>query len=167
MKFKGETIECLNRKVRFGKLGLPESIVSNGREILAEPIKFVVERNMGQGTRGKSKGKLVSLSSQNASKKWLKRNDAVAEWQVKSSSDDFDLLVGTKMEFDGCITHSVTVKAKRNVSVRDIRLEVPIRKEVATYMMGMGWRGGKRPKEWHWRWDAKRPNNMVWVGDWD
>ncbi len=223
LKVKGETVECLGRKVRFGKLGLPESIISNGREILAAPVRFILERNTGQGakdtgqgTRGRSGRHFANASwlttnenefvvrhetkwsavmpfvtlfrrhFANASwlttssgrhyadaswlttnKKWLKRNDAVAEWQVSASNGDFDLLVRTKMEFDGCILHSIKVKAKRDVSVKDIRLEVPVRKEVATYMMGMGWRGGKRPKEWQWSWDAKRPNNMVWIGDWD
>jgi len=188
LKVKGETVECLGRKVRFGKFGLPESIISNGREILAAPVRFILERNTGQGakdtgqgTRGRSGRHFANASWLTTSsgrhyadaswlttnKKWLKRNDAVAEWQVSASNGDFDLLVRTKMEFDGCILHSITVKAKRDVSVKDIRLEVPVRKEVATYMMGMGWRGGKRPKEWQWSWDAKRPNNMVWIGDWD
>ncbi len=157
LKIKGESVECLGRSVRFGKLGLPESIQSNGREILASPVKFVVETERHP----------LGVSLPTASKKWLKRNRAVAEWQTTAKGKDFDLQVIAKMEFDGCVTYSVTVVAKQDLEIKDIRLEVPIRKEVAIYMMGMGYRGGKRPKEWEWRWDAKRPNNMVWIGDWD
>jgi hypothetical protein len=48
LKVRGDTIECLGRKVKFGAIGLPESIQSNGREILASPVRFVVETENGQ-----------------------------------------------------------------------------------------------------------------------
>jgi len=154
LKVRGDMIECLGRKVKFGAIGLPESIQSNGREILASPVRFVVETENGQVAFKPSK------------RKWLKRNEAVAEWQVVAMNEAINLTVRTKMEFDGCIMHSVEVQAKRDLSIKDIRLEVPIRKEVAVYMMGMGYRGGKRPKEWQWQW-GKFPTNMVWIGDWN
>lgn len=155
IKVRGHTVQCLGRQVRFGQFGLPESINSNGREILSSPVRFIVDTESGH------------VAFKPLPQKWRKRNDAVAEWEVTAPSDDCDLWVHTKMEFDGCITNSITLRAKRAMNIRDIRLEMPIQKEVAVYMMGMGWRGGKRPKEWRWEWEAKRPNNMVWIGDWE
>ncbi len=32
-------------------------------------------------------------------------------------------------------------------------------------MMGLGRKGGYRPKQWQWKWDINRSNNEVWIGD--
>ncbi|MCX6620590.1 MAG: DUF6067 family protein, partial [Acidobacteria bacterium] len=45
-----------------------------------------------------------------------------------------------------------------------IALEIPMRKEAATYLMGMDHRGGNRPKDWAWKWNINRANNAVWIG---
>ncbi len=94
LKFRGNAIECLGRQVRFGALGLPESIQSNGREILAAPVGFVVETESEQ------------INLKPSRRKWLKGNEAVAEWETKATSDAINLTVRTKMEFDGCIMHT-------------------------------------------------------------
>jgi hypothetical protein len=69
------------------------------------------------------------------------------------------------MEFDGYIDFRVTVTAKENTSVRDIRLEIPLRKDVAKYSMGMGLKGGYRPDSLLWKWDVTHNQDALWVGD--
>ena len=69
------------------------------------------------------------------------------------------------MEFDGYINFRVRVKAARAVEVKDIRLEIPLRREVATYLMGLGKKGGYRPPRWDWAWDIQRANNQFWIGE--
>ena len=32
-------------------------------------------------------------------------------------------------------------------------------------MMGLGRKGGYRPKQWQWKWDPARSNNQLWIGD--
>ena len=59
----------------------------------------------------------------------------------------------------------LTLKANRAAKLNDVRLEIPIRREIATYMMGLGRKGGYRPKQWQWKWDINRLNNEVWIGD--
>ena len=49
--------------------------------------------------------------------------------------------------------------------MKDIRLEIPVRRDAAAYMMGLGRKGGYRPKQWKWVWEADRANNLVWLGD--
>lgn len=124
---EGRTHRCLNRDVRFAGTGLPESIRSNGREILAGPVTF------GPG-----------------------RDDQRLE--IRSEA---------RLEFDGHVAVSVRVKAREAASVEDLRLEIPLRRDVAVYMMGLGRKGGYRPSEWQWKWDISRANNMVWLGDWN
>ncbi|NSW79118.1 MAG: hypothetical protein HPY54_08805 [Chthonomonadetes bacterium] len=155
VKVNGSQVQILGRRVRFGRLGLPESMVSNGREILASPVRFVVEPEGGE------------VRWQNARQRRVKHNEAVVEWQSTAENDTLRQQVHTRMEFDGCILFTISLQAKRAVNLRDIRLEVPIRREVAVYMMGMGRRGGKRPDRWSWQWHPSRINNLVWIGDWN
>jgi len=54
-----------------------------------------------------------------------------------------------------------------DVDITDIELELAIEPEVALYLMGMGKQGGYRPQNWQWQWDVKRPDNMVWLGNFD
>ena len=71
-----------------------------------------------------------------------------------------------KMEFDGCLNYRIALKASRAIDVRDIRLEIPYRREAAAYMMGFGRKGGYRPRQWKWTWRGEA-NNMVWLGDYN
>ena len=57
------------------------------------------------------------------------------------------------------------LKAAEAADLKDIRLEIPLRREIATYMMGLGRKGGFRPDEWQWKWDVDRANNQLWIGD--
>ncbi|MGQ9737475.1 MAG: glycoside hydrolase domain-containing protein [Armatimonadota bacterium] len=155
VKVSGSQAEILGRRVRFNRLGLPESIVSNGREILASPVRFVVETAGGE------------VDWKSIRQRRTKHTEAMVEWLSTAENDALSQQVHTRMEFDGCMLFTVTLQTKREVNLQDIRLEVPIRKEVAVYMMGMGRRGGKRPDSWQWQWHPNRINNLVWVGDWN
>lgn len=153
LKVEGGKISCLGREVLFNELGLPKSIRSWGREILASPVEFVVETERG------------GIKWEPEKKRILKRSKGVVEGEVKAKAEGFILSVNYKMEFDGCLIYDVVLKARKSTVVRDIRLEVPVKKEIAKYMMGMSCRGGYRPREWNWRWDVNRADNMVWLGD--
>ena len=51
--------------------------------------------------------------------------------------------------------------------MRDIRLEMPLVKEAAKYMMGLGFKGGRRPASFEWVWDVKKDQDSAWLGDAD
>lgn len=155
VKVSANRAEILGRTLRLGRLGFPESITSNGLEILASPLRLVVETAQGE----------VRWSS--IRQRRVKHNEAVAEWSSTAEDEVLSQRVETRLEFDGCVLFTVTLRAKRDVALNDVRLEVPFRKEIATYMMGMGRRGGLRPASWQWQWHPRRYNNLVWVGDVD
>ena len=153
VRVRGNVVSILNRKITFGELGLPTSIRSNRVEVLARPMEFVVELA--------SKTRLRWLATED---RLVRATQCEVVRLTKASSEECTLTVRSKTEFDGCITFCATLEARRDVKLADIRLEIPIRREVATYMMGMGKRGGIRPKEWHWKWSL-RADNMVWIGE--
>ncbi|MCL5005966.1 MAG: DUF6067 family protein [Acidobacteria bacterium] len=153
LKVQGQTVGCLGREVRFAANGFPESVRSNGHEILAKPLSLVVET--AEGEAHWSGGSTEILAS-----------DAGAiTRQTKLTAGRLSLCCQARMEFDGYISYRATLTAHNRTPVKDIRLEIPLRKEIATYMMGLGRKGGYRPKEWKWVWDINRANNQVWLGE--
>lgn len=155
MTVNGRTIGCLGREVRFDATGFPASIRSNGREILNGEIKLLVETAGGQipWTGGQAKVR--------------KSAAGVVTWEAFNTGGDFSLRCQARMEFDGHIDFDVRLRAKEASEVNDIRLEIPFRKDVAAYMMGLGRKGGYRPQEWKWAWDINRNIDSVWIGDYN
>ena len=153
LEVQGQTVSCLGRTVRFGKRGLPESIRSNGREILARPVNLTVETSKGPAAWKTGKSQT------------LKAKPGVLVQESTAGFGPFSLTTRSNMEFDGSINFCVTLKSKVPVEIKDIGLEIPIKKEVAVYMMGFGKEGGYRSQAWLWAWDIERADNMVWLGD--
>lgn len=165
MKNKGSVVSCLGRRVEIDRTGFPKSIQSlfapemtrlsdKGREILAAPVKLVIEG---------SNNKVFSWESGRV--KIIKRAPGAVAWEVNNRAGSFTMDIHALMEFDGNIEYEVTLRTAQTIEVKDIRLEIPVRKDVARYMMGMGFKGGFRPVEYHWKWDPKNNQDSVWVGD--
>ncbi len=166
LEVAGNTIKCLGREVRFGETGLPESIQSyfhnsqltdnhpgTGQEILAAPVELIVETDAGPVNWTAGPTKLAK---------------ATPGTVVRESTADSAVLAKTtwtRMDSDGSIVFRVVLEAKAPVDIGDISLNIPVKREVATYMMGMGKRAGYRPAQWEWTWLGH--NNMVWLGDVD
>lgn len=153
LQVESSTVKCLDRAVRFDALGLPESIVSRGNEVLAAPMAFVVETAAGP-LRWQAIGTTLP-----------KAEAGIVERETHAQGDGVDLTLRSKMEADGCVAFAARLKAKKRLDLRDVRLEVPIRREIATYMMGMSRRGGTRLPQWDWKWDITRSDHMVWLGE--
>jgi hypothetical protein len=156
---RDRTVAILGRDLTYTELGLPASIRSffsrnvdsadaPPREILAAPMRFTVDGATWTGR--------AQMDHQ--------APGAVA-WSSRSVSGQLELDCGAKLECDGYVNYRLTLRARAATDVSDIALEIPLRKDVATYMMGLGRKGGYRPKEWSWAWDINRANNQLWLGD--
>ncbi|MBE7557493.1 hypothetical protein HS125_00515 [bacterium] len=154
LEIDGATLRCLGRSLRLGADGLPAG-ASAAREILAAPMRFVVQ-TPGRPVSWSSRG--VTFSRQSAGR---------AAWSALSTSADFTLTCQATMEFDGFAHFQLELQARRDIEAQDIRLEIPLRVEVARYMMGMNRKGGLRPQSWQWQWNPARHQDSVWLGDWD
>ncbi len=164
LKMEGNTVACLGRKVTFSENGFPKSIKSyfsesvtkigkEGREILAEPVKFVVE------TEDRTE------RWQNPSFKVTKEKEGTIEWEIKNELPGLKMEGTVQMEFDGNIDYKLILTATKDIPIKDIRLEVPLKKEAAKYMMGLGEKGGFRPATVNWKWEVKKNQDGPWVGD--
>lgn len=161
----GNNISLLGRAVTLADNGLPSSIrshfspnntriVETSREILAGPIAFVVHDAAGQPIRTRS-GQI----------EWISRSNAAAAWRSVSHSTDLTLSVEGELEFDGFVQYRLTLQSLKPVNLGDARLEIPLRRDVAKYLMGMGRKGGTRPPKLQWKWDPRNHQDELWVGD--
>jgi hypothetical protein len=144
------TISCFMRNISLNKQGLIESIISKNNPILDSPMQLVVETKKG----------IEKLQAK--SFRFTKQNGGVVSWTAEVSSQNISLTINGKMEFDGHVDYQVDVKALKEITVNDIRLEVPVKKEIARYFMGMGLAGCDCPSSYNWKW--KGPQDSYWIG---
>jgi hypothetical protein len=164
IKIRENSIDILGRKLNIAPNGLPASVTSyfsgsnqtlttKGEPIVSHPFQFIVEKENGE-TVQLVPGKLT-FTEQTPSK---------IVWNVLNKSDEFDLECTGQMEFDGYVNYKLKLVAKIPLKVKDIRLETPVGKEKAEYMMGLGHEGGIRTPDWKWKWDISKNQDMLWIG---
>lgn len=144
------TIGCLGRDVRFGDDGLPQNIRSGDHQVLAAPMRFVLEGDAGP----------LALTGGNP--KITKRTPGTVVWESQSTGGSVSLDCRATMEFDGRLQYELAVRANKAIALKDIRLELPLNRDAATYMIGMGRPGGYRPKSYAWKWGG--PQDSFWIG---
>ena len=165
LRLNGSVVSCLGRDVTINITGFPEqivslfspevtSLVSRGRNLLRAPISLVIEGSNG-----------MSLPWSGGNNHYTKKTSGVISWTSQSKAGMLDVEVLGQLEFDGFADFQVTVTAREDVSVNDIRLEVPIASDAAKYMMGLGAKGGFRPKNLEWKWNKQFNQDAIWLGD--
>lgn len=161
---QAKTVGVLGRKAKIADGGLLEGIQSTfgasvdradapPRDILAAPMKFIAEAATGPMAWTCEKPKFISKAS------------GAVVWESTSRADGLELQCRAKMECDGYVNYYLTLRAARATDLKDIRLEIPMRRDVAKYMMGLGCKGGARPAAWKWKWNVDYSNGLFWLGD--
>jgi hypothetical protein len=151
LEVDGPTVRCLGRQVRIAANGLFDSIRSGDREILAQPLAWAIESDAGPLTFAAAGPEIV------------RQTPGAVEWRAESTGEAVTWRCQGRLECDGHARFQVTVQARQALKVKDMRLEIPIRREVATYLMGIGRVGGNRPPEHTWKWAG--PYDSFWIGD--
>ena len=147
-----KTYKLTNKKVTIANKGLPSSIDIKGVEILSRPISFVVETKKG----------IEHFSKINDIKK-LKHETGVISNAWRSISENIEINGVTTIESDGYINYKLKLKVLNAIKAKDIRLEIPLKKNIAKYMMGMGLPGTSVPKNLNAKW--KGPHDSFWIGN--
>jgi len=161
----GRRVGVLGRTVTLGDDGLPTAIASYfapalthleeaPRDVLAGPVALVIEDAAGQ-----------PLAVRHGPLRFVKRVPGVAAWETLGEAGPLELRTRGELEFDGNIEFTVAITARRATTLSDIRLEIPIARDVAVYMMGMGYKGGYRPQSYDWRWQVEHNQDGAWIGD--
>lgn len=136
-----------DKQVRLATDALPASVNVFGTEVLAGPIQCVASgEDFSQPEFGESQ---------------QDEGKVTGSWE--SYSKNFILNGQGSLQFDGYLHYKIQLKALHDITLNDFRLEIPLRKEVAQYMMGMGLPGTTVPGSLDAKW--KGPHNSFWIGN--
>jgi hypothetical protein len=165
IRVEADTLEILGRRMELGKSGLPAQLTSyyspevtsiqdRPTALLAAPMELIIEDAAGRPFEWKP-----------GAPRFTKKKEGIVEWTATSRANSLRMDVRGRLEFDGFAEFKVTVSATKAVEVRDIRLELLLAPEAVKYMMGLGWKGGRRPARYDWTWDVKKDQDSAWVGE--
>jgi hypothetical protein len=161
----GNSIDILGRRITLAPSGLPAQIQSffnsamtgigdEARPMLAGPIAISVTGTDSEPLSWKSTGVRM-----------LRELPGAAVWQATSQAGDLTMQLQAELDFDGAIEYEIGLVARRQMSVADVALEIPLRDDVVRYLMGMNEKGGRAPDSYDWQWDVKRNQDAAWLGD--
>lgn len=161
----GRKLSILGRSLEIAPDGLPAMVTSffessnqflkaEGEQLINRPFRFIIEKENGE-IIPLEPGKIIFTS----------RSPSRISWMVHNTSSECDLICSGLLEYDGSAEFKLTLASKKTFRAKDIRLEIPMNKEKAGYMMGLGHEGGLRSPEWEWKWDTTKNQDMLWMGD--
>ena len=150
LKIENKKISCLGRIVELNNYGLPEKINTWGNDILSSPVNFIVETDNQE----------VVFPAGTFTYK--EKENGIASWESTTENNVLKIECHGEMEFDGRLSYTCKVTSKSDILLQDIRLELPLKKEFATYMIGMGRMGGFTPKNHLSRW--MKTEDSFWIG---
>ncbi len=159
------SIQILGRTVAIGRTGLPSAITSffepsnqfllkKGKQLLKDEFQFLIQ---------KDDGSLIRLAP--GPLRFMTQTPSTVSWEVLSTSAECDLLCEGRMEFDGFLDYTLTLKPRKSLKIHDVRLSIPMNRTCTSYMMGLNHEGGLRAGRWEWHWDTTRNQDMLWIGD--
>jgi len=130
-------------------------ITSNGKELLAGPVRLVVKRDQKEET-------LVS-----AEVKIEAKNEQKVELSSKAAGKLLNVTAKTLIEFDGFTFTDLTLAPEKPVEITGLDLEIPFKPEFARLLFSGNYNGkdsGAIPPE---GWKSDHGPNFQWVGDVD
>ena len=165
VKISNKKISILGRDIVLNEYGFPDNISSyfapemtrlkeSSEPILAQPIRFDVIDENGSPTQWITNSYSIQQTHKSA-----------ANWTSSSSSDDFTMNVSGTIEYDGMLDYKIKVIAKKNIGIKDIKLQIPMQKEAARYILGLGLKGSKFENNISWKWDITKHQEGAWLGN--
>ena len=159
----------LGRSLQLDAVGLPRQIASSfgvdltltsvSHPMLVRPFTFEVEGADGKTGMWRGSGTRT-----------VRATGSRAEFAATGHQGALDLAVRGTLEFDGNLEYQVALVARRDTTVRDIRLVMIANGWSARYFMGMNRPGGaaddRAHAKYHWQWNvASRNQDAFWLGN--
>ena len=142
IKIKENVITATDKRISLSKNGLPASIMVNGREVLSQPMQFVVRTSEGDINFPLSEFKMKKCTSGSVS------------WESSGVNGGVGFVCNATAEFDGYIHYEVEVSSDTEMTVEDVFLQSDFSQYSSTYFMGAGHDGGRCPENHVWKWNG-------------
>ena len=158
-------ISILGRDIKLNNFGFPENIFSYFTEemtklkeekegILAHPIKFDIIRKNNLKVEWKTNSYKINQTHKSST-----------YWESTNISNDFTMNVSGVLEYDGMLDYKINIIANKDVNIKDIKLQIPMEKEAARYILGLGLKGGEFKENLTWKWDVTKHQEGAWLGN--
>ena len=162
--FSGKTLRILGREIELGADGLPVQISSFftremtglsdvSQPILAQPVSFEILTESEKLVWHSDPFEIESAAK------------SEAHWQVHSSVGPLDVEISGRLEYEGMLNYKILFVAREDAKMTDIRLPIMLEPDAAKYILGLGKTGQQRPSVLNWKWDVKKHQEGVWLGN--
>ncbi len=167
VRVQKDTVVIKGHCLKVGPDGLPAQIESTfsgsntradapPQALLAAPVRFVAEGEAGV---------LAWRTPASSRATPILESDCAATWLIRGDADGLQLTGNGRLEFDGYARFHLRVVARRDIALRDLRLEIPYAESAARFFLGLNFAGGSRPAEAKWTWDvANNHQDGFWLG---
>ena len=145
---------------------LPASIRAGSQELLAAPVRLTVVQNRPLSVSAAADAITHSFAQATVNGERAIRWIADAVVRCDGAAKGLSVRHEATVEADTTLKGRLVVAADgagAAVACEDLRLELPLRPEVATYFMGLGLSARKTPASYTWRWTG--PYNSFWIGN--
>ena len=160
----GAKLGILGRTVTLAPSGLPAQIDSffdermtgyakTPRALLSAPMQLLVQ----------DAGGAHALSAK-ASPRVQTDGPGKVHWQVSGQAGALKGEVSACLEMDGTLSYAIALTATRAAKLDDIRLEIPLKNDVAQYELGLGRTGSAAPASFAWKWNVENNQDGAWIG---
>ena len=136
-----------------GLCQMPLEMSEEGREVLSGPVEFFID-GIDDLRRTAPIGIPRLMPWSGTGPATLVSGRGYGSFMVDSTA---------RIDFDGTLTFVTHLPAIRDFNTDNLRLQIPLRPEVATYFMGLGLPAGRTPTNYTWRWQG--PYNSFWIGN--
>jgi len=158
-------ISILGRDIKLNNFGFPENIFSyfteemtklkkEKEDILAYPIKFDIIKKNNLKVEWKTNSYKINQTHKSS-----------AYWKSTNISNDFTMNISGILEYDGMLDYKIKIIANKDVDIKDIKLQIPMEKKAAKYILGIGLKGGKFNENIRWKWDVTKHQEGAWLGN--
>jgi hypothetical protein len=130
------------------------SVGTRALQVLAAPVHLIVEDSSG-----------AAIQFQASGVRMIKQAPGAVTWEASNVATGVTMQILATLEFDGTIEYRIALQADQPTMINNARLQIPMNPQVAKYMMGLGFKGGLRPKSVLWSWDAAKNQDGAWIGD--
>ena len=165
VRVSNNIISILGRDIKLNNFGFPENIFSYFTEemtklkeekegILAHPIKFDIIRKNNLKVEWKTNSYKINQTHKSST-----------YWESTNISNDFTMNVSGVLEYDGMLDYKINIIANKDVNIKDIKLQIPMEKEAAKYILGLGLKGGEFKENLTWKWDVTKHQEGAWLGN--
>jgi hypothetical protein len=160
----GPALGILGREVKLAPSGLPAQISSRFDErmtglakqpkaLLAAPMRLVVQDATGEHRMDAS-----------GIPKVQRDGPGKVHWQTSTTAGPLQGEVNASLEADGTLVYAIALTARQAVALKDIRLDIPLNRDVAQYQFGLGRQGDHAPADFDWKWNVENNQDGAWIG---